>query len=100
MFKVKFDIQTNWNMQNSKLLSTFSVLDWEYLTWAYLIQKNKNYQFILEFGTSTNSNMKISMVMFFNFFFEQKYSFFSKSISKNQYCLLKLKRRIKTTSNM
>ena len=47
-----------------------------------------------------NSNMKISMVMFFNFFFEQKYSFFSKFVSKNQYCLLKLKRRIKTTSNM
>ena len=62
-FKLKFGTSTNSNVQNSIMMFTFSVLGWEYLFRAYLVQKKQNCQFKLEFGTQTNSNIKNSMVM-------------------------------------
>ena len=35
----------------------FSVQDWKYPIWANLVGKNQNFQFKLEFGSETNSNM-------------------------------------------
>ena len=46
------------------VLFTFHVLGWEYHFWENLVQKNKNCQFKLEFGTYTNLNMKNSLLMF------------------------------------
>ena len=39
------------------LMFTFSDFNRKYPFWVNLVQKNQNYQFILKFGTCTNSNM-------------------------------------------
>ena len=40
-FKLNFGTQTNFNMQNSMVMFTFSVFDWKYPFWKNLIQKSK-----------------------------------------------------------
>ena len=40
-FKLKFGTYTNSNMQNSMLMFTFSVFDWNYPLWAKLVLKIK-----------------------------------------------------------
>ena len=40
-FKLKFGTKTNWNMQNSMVVSSFSIFDWKYPFWSNLIQKIK-----------------------------------------------------------
>ena len=39
--KLKFGSLTNWNMQNSVVMFTFSVFDWKCPFWANLVQKFK-----------------------------------------------------------
>ena len=52
MFKVKFDTNTNSNMQNSMVAPILFVLDWKLLTFLVnLVQKNRNCQFKLIIGT-------------------------------------------------
>ena len=38
---LKFGAYTNWNMQNSVVMFTFSVFDRNYAFWANLVQKSK-----------------------------------------------------------
>ena len=38
-FKLKFENQTNWNMQNSMMMFTFFVYNWKYFFLAVLYQK-------------------------------------------------------------
>ena len=40
-FKLKFGTKTNLNMQNSMMMSTFSVFEHKYLCWVNLVQKFK-----------------------------------------------------------
>ena len=56
--------------------STGITLFWE--IWC----KNQNYQFKLKFGTSTNSNMQNSMVMFTFSVFDWKYSLLANLVQK------------------
>ena len=51
-------------MQNSLLVFRFSVLDKKHYFLANLVQKIKIAKFKLKFGTSTNSKMQNSMVVF------------------------------------
>ena len=51
------------NMQNSVIMFTLSDFDRKYLLGKFW-PKNQNYEFILKFGTWTNSNMQNSMAMF------------------------------------
>ena len=91
LFKVKCDTWTSWKMQNSMVLINFSALGWEYIFWVNLVQKIKIVRVNkLEFG---NSNMNNWMVIFIFFCFWQEVPFSGKLLSKNQYCLLKLKFR-------
>ena len=121
---MKFGTQTNSNMQNSRVVFTFSVLDWKHPFWANLLQKikivtlswnvvprliqicrihwwcsyfpfylgnsflgkfgpkNQNCQFKLKFGTSTNSNMQNSVVVFTFSVLDQKQPFWVNLVQK------------------
>ena len=50
-FKLKFGTQTNLNLQSSMVVFTFSDLNGKHHFWANLVQKVKNCQFKLKFGT-------------------------------------------------
>ena len=62
-------------MQNSMALFTFSILDGKNPFWASLVQKIKNCQFKLKFGTKTDSNMQNSMALFTFSMLDQKHPF-------------------------
>ena len=64
-------------MQNSVAMFTFSDFDRKYHFWVNLVQKNQNCQFILKFGTWTNSNMQNSMAMFIFSAFRWDYPFWA-----------------------
>ena len=51
-------------MQNSMVMLTFPVIDYKYPFQANLGSEIESCQFKLKFGTSTNSNMQNSMVVF------------------------------------
>ena len=59
---------------------------------------NCNYQFKLKFGTETNSNIQISIMVFSFSIFYRKYTFGSNLIHKNQNCQFKLKFGTQTNS--
>ena len=40
-FKLKYNTQTNSDIQNSMVTFSFSIFDWEYLFWTNLVQKVK-----------------------------------------------------------
>ena len=40
-FKLKFGTKTNLNKRNSKMMFSFSVFDYRYLSWANLVQTFK-----------------------------------------------------------
>ena len=98
-FKQKFGAQTNSNMQNSIVMSTFSVSAGNTLLGKY-DPKNQNCQFELKFGTQTNSNTQNSMVVFNFSVLDPKKHFWGKSGPKTQNCQFKLKFGTMTNSNM
>ena len=72
-----------------------------HFSWANLVQKNENCQFVLKFSTWINSNMQNSMVMFNFFIFDWNYPFGGNLVQKkNQICLFKLNFGTQTNSNM
>ena len=62
--------------------------------------KNQNCQFILKFGTQTNSNMRNSMAMFNFCAFYLELPFLGKFGPKNQNCQFRLKFGTQANSNM
>ena len=41
LFKIKFSTKTNLNMLNLRVMLRFSVFDWEYPSWANVVQNYK-----------------------------------------------------------
>ena len=90
LFMTWWTYRTNLNIQNSMVVSIFSVLGWKQLPFVEKFgPKNRNCQFKLKIGTSANLNMKNSIVMFIFCDFDRKYTFFWKFLQKSK--LLKLK---------
>ena len=56
----------NFKMQNSMAVFTFPILNWELSFLANLVQKIKNCQFKLKFGSKTKSDM-LNLMMIFTF---------------------------------
>ena len=98
LFKAKFDISTNSNIQNSMVVCHYICFRLKIPFLGKFGPKNENCQFQLKFGTSSNSSMKNSIVIFTLSVFERKYPFYGKFVSKNQNYLLKLKFGTYTTS--
>ena len=69
--------------------STGITLFWE--IWC----KNQNYQFKLKFGTSTNSNMQNSMVMFTFSVFDRAYAFSANLVQKFKIVISRWNSRLK-----
>ena len=78
-------------MQNSMVVFTFSVLGRKYPFWANLVEKVKNCQFKLKYGTLTNSKMQTSMVQFTFSVLNRKYPFWANSVQKIKIFQFKLK---------
>ena len=82
-FKLKFGTETNSNMQNSLVVSTFSVLDRKDPFWSwFFFQKNQNCQFKMKIGTKTNSNMQNSMALFIFSVLKWKHPFWANLVKK------------------
>ena len=57
---------------------SFSILNWKHCFWSNLVEKIKNCQFKLKFGTKINSNMLNLMVVFTLSILNQKHPFLGK----------------------
>ena len=89
-FKVKLDIYTNSNMQNSMVMFTFFRFQPEVLFLGKFGPKIQNCQFKMKLDTSTNSNIHNSMVMItFFFVFDRTYSFWANLVQKLKIVSLK-----------
>ena len=72
---------TDWGMQNSVLMSTFSIFDWNCLFCINLVLKIKCL-LKLKFDTYTNSNMQNSVVVFTFSALDLKYLFCTNVVQK------------------
>ena len=69
-------------MQNSMSFLTFFGFNWKLPFWGFFFSSEDNFHFKLKFGTKTNPNIQISMMVFSFSIFDGKYTFGSNLIKK------------------
>ena len=96
-FELKFCTQTNSNIQNSTVMSTFSVFDQKYFQGKFGI-KNKNCQFELTPDQFEYAELYRKMGVFIFSALGQKNTFWVNLVKKNQNC--QFKRKFATATNL
>ena len=81
-FKLKFGTQTNSNMQNSKVIITFSVLPLKYPFWANLVKKNKIVSLSWNLVARLIWMQNLMVVFTFPVFLDRKHTFRVNSVQK------------------